>query len=153
MSDWSLLSDSFYFSWYCSLKEIGLIYFLRFFDNPLSKCLIFKTISCMQWLFWVICKIMKGSRTGFWYIICACFFHKNTPYLILYQMRKFQCHIFFPSWDIKQIVLLSSYLDIVDVITSKIYLESSSKPMVDREKLWRSWKYKNLNILGTKRAF
>ena len=28
--------------------------FLRLFDNPLSKILIFKKISCMQWLFWII---------------------------------------------------------------------------------------------------
>ena len=38
------------------------------------------------------------------------FFHKNVPYLILYQWTKFQCHTFFPSQDIKQNVLLSSYL-------------------------------------------
>ena len=30
---------------------------------------------------------------------------------MLYQWTKFQCHIFFPSQDIKQSVLLSSYLD------------------------------------------
>ena len=28
-----------------------------------------------------------------------------------YQLTKFQCHIFFPSQDIKQNLLLSSYLD------------------------------------------
>ena len=28
--------------------------FLRLFDNPLSKYLTFKIISCMQWMFWVI---------------------------------------------------------------------------------------------------
>ena len=28
--------------------------FLRLFDNRLSEYLIFKTISFMQWLFWVI---------------------------------------------------------------------------------------------------
>ena len=32
-------------------------------------------------------------------------------YLILYQWTKFQCHTFFTSQDIKQNVLLSSYLD------------------------------------------
>ena len=32
-------------------------------------------------------------------------------YLILYQQAKFQCHTSFPSQDIKQNVLLSSYLD------------------------------------------
>ena len=38
-------------------------------------------------------------------------FHTSVPYLILYQLTKFQCHIFFLSQDIKQNVLLSSYLD------------------------------------------
>ena len=38
-------------------------------------------------------------------------FHKNAPNLIFYQLTKFQCHIFFPSQDIGQNVLLSSYLD------------------------------------------
>ena len=38
------------------------------------------------------------------------FFHKNVFYLILYQRSKFQCHISFPSQDIKQDVLLSFYL-------------------------------------------
>ena len=33
------------------------------------------------------------------------FFHENVPYLILYQLTKFQCPNFFPSQDIKQNVL------------------------------------------------
>ena len=33
------------------------------------------------------------------------FFHKNVPYLILYQLTKFQCPNFFPSQGIKQNVL------------------------------------------------
>ena len=39
------------------------------------------------------------------------FFHKNVPSLILCKLTKFQCYNFFPSQDIKQNVLLSSYLD------------------------------------------
>ena len=39
------------------------------------------------------------------------FFHKNVPYLILYQWTKFQCHTLFLSQDSKQNVLSSSYLD------------------------------------------
>ena len=38
-------------------------------------------------------------------------FSINVFYLILYQWTKFQCHTFFLSQDIKQNVLLSSYLD------------------------------------------
>ena len=41
----------------------------------------------------------------------AWFFHKNVPYLTLYQWTKFQCHTFFHSQDIKPNVLFSSYLD------------------------------------------
>ena len=37
-------------------------------------------------------------------------FHKNVPYLVLYQWTKFPWHSFFPSQNIKQNVLLSSYL-------------------------------------------
>ena len=39
------------------------------------------------------------------------FFHKYVSYLILNLWTKSQCHIFFPSQDIKQNMLLCSYLD------------------------------------------
>ena len=49
---------------------------------------------------------------------------------------------------------LSSYLDkFDDVINFKIYLQSLSKAMADREKKRGEWKYKNLNISSMKRAF
>ena len=38
--------------------------FLRLFDNPLSKYLIFKIISRMKWLFWVIYQNYKGEKEG-----------------------------------------------------------------------------------------
>ena len=59
--------------------------------------------------FGLFTKIKKGSGISLWASFCAWFFHKNVPYLMLYQLTKFQCHIFFPSQDIKQNVLLSSY--------------------------------------------
>ena len=40
-----------------------------------------------------------------------------------------------------------------DIINFKIYLGSSSKAMVDKEKKNRKWKYKNLNISRMKKAF
>ena len=40
-----------------------------------------------------------------------------------------------------------------NVINFKIYLGSGSKAMADREKKKGRWKYKNLNVLRTKRAF
>ena len=56
-------------------------------------------------------KFKNGSGTSFWYIFSALFFHKNISYLISYQLTKFQYHTFFPSEDIKQNALLSSYLE------------------------------------------
>ena len=61
--------------------------------------------------FGLFTKIKKGSGINCWFTFSAWVFHTNAPYLILYQLTKFQCHIFFPSQDIKQNVLLSSYLD------------------------------------------
>ena len=56
-------------------------------------------------------KINNMSGTSFWFTFSAWFLHRNIPYLIPYQWTKFQCHAFFPSQDIKQNVLLGSYLD------------------------------------------
>ena len=39
--------------------------FLKVSYDPLSKYLILKRISCMQWLFWVVYQIKIGSRTSF----------------------------------------------------------------------------------------
>ena len=54
-------------------------------------------------------KIKKGSGVSFWCTFSSWFFHVIAPYLILYQLTKFQRHIFLK--DIMQNVLLSSYLD------------------------------------------
>ena len=61
--------------------------------------------------FGLFTKIKKGSVTCFWFTFSAWFYHKSIPYLILYHCPKFQSHTFFPSQDIKQNVLLSSYLN------------------------------------------
>ena len=60
--------------------------FLRLFDNPLSKLLTLKIISCMQWLFWVI--YQKYKEVENWlllYIHCMIFLLKrslsDTPYM------------------------------------------------------------------------
>ena len=58
--------------------------------------------------FGLFTKIKKGSGISFWCTFSAWVFHTNAPYLILYQLTKFQRHIFLQ--DIKQNVLLSSYL-------------------------------------------
>ena len=57
-------------------------------------------------------KLNMGSGTSFGVcIFSAWFFHKSVPYLIICLWIKFQCHTFFLSQDLKQNVLLSSYLD------------------------------------------
>ena len=77
------------------MKENIKLNFLRLFDNPLSKYLISQTICFLQWLFWFIYQNEEGvSCTGIRCIISAWFFHKNVPYLILFHLTKFQCHIF-----------------------------------------------------------
>ena len=60
--------------------------------------------------FGLLTKIKEGLGPAFG-AFSSWLFHENVPYLILYQWTKFQCHTFFPSQDIKQNVLLSSYLD------------------------------------------
>ena len=56
-------------------------------------------------------KLKRGLGLAFGAYFPHDFFHKNILYMILHQWTKFQCHNFFPSQDIKQNVLLSSYLD------------------------------------------
>ena len=83
--------------------------FLKLFDNSLSKYLICKRIFACNGYFELFNKIKMGSGYNFWCTFSAWFFHTNAPDLILYQLTKFQRHIFLQ--DIKQNVLLSSYLD------------------------------------------
>ena len=55
-------------------------------------------------------KLKRGVGLTFW----AHFLHDlliKVSYLVLYLWTKFQWHTFFPSQDIKQNVLLSTYLD------------------------------------------
>ena len=58
-----------------------------------------------------LAKLKRGLGLAFDSHFLHNFFCKNVPYLILYQWTKFQCHTLFLSQDIKQNVLLSSYLD------------------------------------------
>ena len=130
-SDWSLVLDPFCFWQFCPFWKEFLAW---------NGC------------FGLFSKIKKGSGTSFWCTFCAWFFHKNLLYLILYQWTTFQCHTSFLSQDIKH-VLFRSYLEVDDVINFKIFLESTSKVMADREKKRRRRIYKTLNISRMKRAF
>ena len=78
---------------------------------PFQNILFLKEFLACNGCFGLFSKIKKGSGASFWCTFSAWFFHKNVPYLILYQWPKFQHDTFFPSQDIKQNVLLSSYLD------------------------------------------
>ena len=65
----------------------------------------------MQWLLWVI---YQNKKKSLGLAFGANFLHDfsiKCSYLVLHQWAKFQCHTFFPSQDIKQNVLLNSYLD------------------------------------------
>ena len=78
---------------------------------PFQNILFLKEFLVHNVCFGLFSKIKKESGTSFWCICSAWFFHKNVPYLILYHWKKFQCHTLFPSQDMKQNTLLSSYLD------------------------------------------
>ena len=82
-----------------------------FMDGPFHNILLLKEFLAFNGCFGLFTKIKKWSCTSFWSIYPALFFHKNVPYLILYQWTKFQRHTFFHSQVIKPNILLSSYLD------------------------------------------
>ena len=77
---------------------------------PFQNILFLQEFLACNGCFGLFTKIKKGSGTSFWCIFSAWFFHKNVPYLILYQWPKFQCHTFVHSQDIKQNVLVSGGL-------------------------------------------
>ena len=60
-------------------------------------------LACNGW-FGLFSKIKKGSGAIFWWTFSAWFFHKNVPYIILYQWTKFQCHTLFLSQDTNNVI-------------------------------------------------
>ena len=64
----------------------------------------------MQWLF---CVIYQSQKKGLGLAFGAHFLHDFSIKCSLFNnvSTKFQCRTFFPSQDIKQNVLLSSFLD------------------------------------------
>ena len=106
-----MTNKGIFLNWFCNLKSDWLLApgpFCFWYLCPLILKEFFACNSC----FGLFTKIKKGSGTSFWCTFSAWFFHGNVPYLILYQWTKFQCHTFFTSEDIKQNVLLNSYLGI-----------------------------------------
>ena len=75
-----------------------------------QNILFLKEFLAWNGCFGLFTEIKKGSGTSVWCIFSVWFSNENVSHLILYQWTKFQCHNFSPSQDIKQNVLLSSYL-------------------------------------------
>ena len=134
------------------MKEKIKLTFSRLFIILLQYILFLKEFFACNGCFGLFTKIEMGSGASFWCTFSAWLFHKNVPCLILYQWTRVQCHTFFPSQDIKQSCYVLLYT-IDDVINFKMYLRSNSKATGDKEKKRGRRKYKNLNILWTKRAF
>ena len=133
-------------------RKSKVYFFNGFWYSPFKISYFQKNFACND-CFGLFTKIKKGSGTSFWCTFSAWFFPKNVPHLILYQWPRFQCHTFFPAQNIKQNVLLISYLDSWWSLTFKIYSGSSSQAMADREKKRGRRKYINLIISRTTRAF
>ena len=100
-----ILQKSFIISVLNALLVSSLVFSLRFFDNPLSKYLIFKFLACIG----CFELFVKRGVSTFWCTFSAYFFHINVPYLIPYQLTKFQYQTQFPSQNIKQYIFLNSY--------------------------------------------
>ena len=109
--------------------------FLSFLIILFQNILLLKKFLACDGCFGLFTKIIKRSGTSFCCIFSAWFFHKNVLCLILHLWTKFQCHTFFPSQDIKQIVLLSSYLNSSWYHRLWDLTWSSSKLVADREKM------------------
>ena len=89
-------------------------------------------------------KLKKGLELTFGAHFLHGFFHTNAPYLILYQLTKFQRYIFLQNT--KQNVLLSSYLH--NWWRHKLYdyyIQSSSKKITEGEGMRGSQNYNFLD--------
>ena len=125
--------------------------FLRLFDNPLSKYLTFKIISCMQWLFWVICQNYK-EVWGYLLLHIFCMIFLQKCFLSDTPSKSFNVIPFFLLKISKKMCYWVLIKTIDDVINYKICLRSFSKPMAGRQKrgkarntkIWISWEGKEL---------
>ena len=79
-------------------------------------------------------KLKSGLELAFGADFLAWFFHTNAPYLILYQLTKFQCHIFFFLNVSNKTTYQVLVYTVDDVISFKIYLLSSSKALTEGRK-------------------
>ena len=102
--------------------------------------------------------VKRGLTLAFGVPFLYDFSIKNVFYYRLYQLTKFQCHIFFPSKDIKQNVIKFLFRKLLTSST-KIYLWSSSKAMADMEKkvgkmeIQKTWRMKWAFKINYKHTF
>ena len=85
----------------CGSKEKENHLFKSFLIILLQNIWFVKGLLACNGCFGLIHKIKKGSGINFWCTISAWFFHTTAPYLILYQLAKFQSHTFFTGYRTK----------------------------------------------------
>ena len=156
ISNWWLVPDPFCFLQLCPLKGTGfgrknkLNFSKGFLIILCQNTLFLKELLTCNGRFGLFHKIRKRSGINFSRTFSAWFFHKNFPYLILYQRTNVTPYFFLKISNKGCFPVLIYAVD--DIINFKIFLESTSKAMADREKNRGRRKYKNLNISRTKRA-
>ena len=111
-----------------------------FFQNTL----VLQVLPACNGCFGLYTKTKKWSDTSFWCSISAWFLHKKCFYYILYQLTKFQCHIFFPSKDIKQNVIKYPYLENYWYHQLRFIFDYPLKQWPIWKKKRGRWKYKKL---------
>ena len=90
----------------CGSKEKENHLFKSFLIILLQNIWFVKGLLACNGCFGLIHKIKKGSGINFWCTISAWFFHTTAPYLILYQLAKFQSHTFFTGYRTKCVKFL-----------------------------------------------
>ena len=120
-----------------------------FFQNILF---LKELLACSGW-FGLFTKNKEGSGSSFWCTFSVSCFHKNIPYLILYQCTKFQCDTFF-SFSRNQIKYVIKFIfrQLMTSWTLRFIFEQSLKQWLtgrkrgeDRNrKIWIYWEWKEL---------
>ena len=141
------------YGWHAVRKKNKVYFFKSFLIILFPNIWLVKEFPVCNACFRLFSNIEKRSGISFWCTFSAWFLHANAPYLILYQLAKFQCHIFFLFEDIKQNLLLSSYLDNWwRHELQEIYLQSSSKAMTEGGMVG-SQKYQKFEYLENEKNF
>ena len=116
-------------------KTILKLDFLRSFDNPLSKYLIYKSFLNVLAILCVIYQIQMDSWVFFLGLIFSKIFHESFPYAILHQLINFRY----------QFVFLNLCHALYDLSSSSFFYKFFSK-IVEEEysNMWRSWERKKV---------